>query len=121
MTLDTPRTPDIPEAARTLRIRTLNDAFRTTFVGGAVLLTSGVQAVETETLERLIHAVQTFCDFTPDNDPYGEHDFGAVEIDGRKFFWKVDTYDTDMQYASPDASDPEQTVRVLTIMLAEEY
>ena len=56
--------------------------------------------------------------FTPRSDPYGEHDFDAFELDGRKLFWKIDIYDADERYGSPD---PAVTSRVLTIMLAEEY
>ena len=55
------------------------------------------------------------------NDPHGEHDFGSFALAGRKFFWKIDAYDADMQFGSEDPTDPEKTTRVLTIMLAEEY
>ena len=66
-------------------------------------------------------AVQAFNDFDQDNDPYGEHDFGRIEIEGQVFFWKIDYYDQSMQSASEDPSDPHKTMRVLTLMLAEEY
>ena len=59
--------------------------------------------------------------FTTENDPYGEHDFGSVTIDGTNLFWKIDYYDLSLQYGSSDPSDPAQTARVLTITLAEEY
>jgi hypothetical protein len=70
---------------------------------------------------RIRELVETFSAFTHDNDPYGEHDFGAIEHDGTRVFWKIDYYDTDYQYGSSDPSDPAQTRRVLTIMLADEY
>jgi hypothetical protein len=62
-----------------------------------------------------------FDSFTPDNDPYGEHDFGAFEHEGQRIFWKIDYYAPDMEHGSEDPADPKQTVRVLTIMLASEY
>ena len=42
----------------------------------------------------------------PDNDPYAEHDFGAIKLNGNTFFWKFDYYDLDLQMHSPDPSDP---------------
>ena len=57
--------------------------------------------------------------FTPDNDPHGEHDFGSFEYAGKTIFWKVDCYDRDLNYGSPDPADENVTERVLTVMLAE--
>jgi hypothetical protein len=58
---------------------------------------------------------------TPDNDPYGERDFGAFERNGERIFRKIDYYDPTLSTGSEDSSDRKQTVRVLTIMLASEY
>ena len=60
-------------------------------------------------------------DFTPDNDPHNEHDFGSFEIDDLKFIFKHDYYDKSMQYGSEDPGEPKKTTRVLTIMLTDEY
>jgi hypothetical protein len=103
------------------RIRELNDAFRTTMTGGKVLLTAGVDALPSDVKAMVIRKVATFSDFTPDNDPHGEHDFGSFELAGRKFFWKIDLYDAKLEFGSEDPTDPSKTTRVLTIMLAEEY
>jgi hypothetical protein len=105
----------------TNRIRELNDAFRTTFAGGKVMLTAGVDALPLEVQMPVIGRVMTFSDFTPDNDPHGEHDFGSFELAGHKFFFKIDYYDATLEYGSEDPSDPAKTTRVLTIMLASEY
>lgn len=106
---------------QTTRIRELNDVFRTTWLTGTVYLTSGIQSLEDATQSRIVEAVQGFDAFTPDNDPHGEHDFGAVTVNGYKVFWKIDYYDLTMQYGSDDPANPAITKRVLTVMLASEY
>jgi len=104
------------------RIRVLNDNFRSTFVGGRVLMTAGVDALPIDTKARVLLAVQSFNKFTNDNDPHREHDFGNFEIEGQSYFFKVDYYDAlDMNSGSEDPADPEKTARVLTIMRADEY
>ena len=45
----------------------------------------------------------------------------SLEFEGRKFFFKIDCYDTKMEFGSPDPADPEVLARALTIMLASEY
>jgi hypothetical protein len=103
------------------KIRALNDAFRATMTGGNVLLTAGVDALPSDVKAMVIRRVATFSDFTADNDPHGEHDFGSFEVGGRKLFWKIDYYDAAMEFGSEDPIDPSKTTRVLTIMLASEY
>jgi hypothetical protein len=102
-------------------IRTLNDALRTTFEGGRVLVTQGVRTLPLELNAAALQAVQAFDAFTPENDPYGEHDFGSFELQGARIMWKIDYYDPSLTGGSEDPADPEVTTRVLTIMLAEEY
>jgi len=105
----------------TERIRELNDAFRSTFGGGRVVMTSSVDELPPMVKADALHKVATFAEFTKDNDPHGEHDFGSFELVSRKFFWKIDYYDNDLRCGSEDPADPEKTVRVLTLMLAEDY
>ena len=106
---------------RTARTREFNDALRSTFKGGRVLVTSGVSALGVEAVAAVLDRVRAFNDFTEENDPNGEHDFGAFEIEGNGFFFKIDYYDPTMDAGSEDPSYPAQTTRVLTIMLASEY
>jgi hypothetical protein len=106
---------------RTLRIRQLNDAFRATLEGGKAFITPGVSALGSEFGLMALSAVRAFDTFSADNDPYGEHDFGAVTVTDEKLFWKIDYYDLSMDFGSKDPADPAQTTRVLTILLAEEW
>lgn len=103
------------------QIRILNDALRTTLTGGQVMVTAGVAALGADMQARVIAAVQAFDAFTGDNDPWGEHDMAALEVDGTRIFFKIDYLDPTLTLASADPVDPALTHRVLTIMLAEEY
>lgn len=98
----------------------LNDAFRSTFRGGQVFLTRGVSALDEASLTRLLASVQT-SPIDPGDDPYGEHDFGALEHDGVRYFWKIDCHGRGLATASPNVADPAVTCRVLTVMRADEY
>ena len=62
-----------------------------------------------------------FADFDGDNDPWGEHDFGAFDFAGRRLFWKIDYYGPDLVHGADDPGDLADTFRVMTIMLASEY
>lgn len=106
---------------RTARIRALNDTLRQTFIGGRVLVTRGVRALPLAVNATILEGVRTFAAFTKDNDPHGEHDFGSLTVADHQIFWKIDCYDTSCTAGSDDPSDPAQTTRVLTIMLASEY
>ena len=100
------------------KVRLLNDNFRTTFIGGQVLLSYGVSELPIDIKARALLTVKTFKDFTSGNDPYGEHDFGSFELADDTFYWKIDLYE------EPDvksANGERVVTRVLTIMLAEEY
>lgn len=112
---------DATSADKVLRIRELNEAFRATFSGGKVVTTASVAALPDMVVAEALQQVASFDEFTEDNDPHGEHDFGAFELCGRQFFWKIDYYDKNLQQGSEDPSDPEKTTRVLTLMLAEDY
>ena len=103
------------------RIAALNDSLRRHHTGGRLFLTSGVARMGDEAIPGVLTTVAAFTAFSDDNDPYGEHDFGAFEHDGARLFWKIDYYDKDLRFGSPDPADPAVTTRVLTVMLADEY
>ena len=103
-------------------IQELNDAFRARGIGqGLVLVTDGIATCGEAYVAKAVSAVRRFNTFNADNDPHGEHDFGAIELEGQKVFWKIDLYDLEMQGYTPDPCNPALTRRVLTIMLASEY
>lgn len=121
--------------SRAERIARLNDlARRAMGIACVVVATEGIRALPEGDQSRLRELVETFDAFTPDNDPYGERDFGAIYqgADGVwatlrpvdvavTVFWKIDAYDRALRFGSEDPADPALTRRVLTIMLACEY
>ena len=102
-------------------IATLNDKFRKSFIGGEVLLSAGIAAMSSEDKANIVSLVQNFDNFNENNDPYGEHDFGAFDYKGNKIFWKIDYYDLNNEYMSENPANPDITNRVLTILLSCEY
>ena len=118
---------------KSAQIAELNDRFRRCFgmpgrkagsaVPGQVVSTRSIATLPSVIQVQIWNAVIGFDDFSEDNDPHGEHDFGAFEIDGTdRFFWKIDYYaDASCKFGSEDPSDITRCYRVLTIMRAEEY
>jgi len=103
------------------QLSVLNDQFRTTGIGGMIVMTPGIQCLDRDTQIALFAQIRDYDDFSPDNDPYSEHDFGRVEIGDQVIFWKIDYYDRDLIHCSPNPANPDCTTRVLTVMLAQEY
>jgi hypothetical protein len=110
-----------PSPSRQELIRELNDGFRIDGPGAGWVITRGVRALGQNLIARAIARVRDFDRFDADNDPHGEHDFGAFEVCGQALLWKIDYYDLELTYASEDPADATVTTRILTIMLAEEY
>ena len=122
-------------SSRSERIARLNDRARQAMgLVCVAVATEGFLALPKEDQSRVRELVETFDAFTPDNDPYGERDFGAIYQDGdgrwttarpalpaETVFWKIDAYDRDLRFGSEDPADPAVTRRVLTMMLASEY
>jgi hypothetical protein len=103
------------------RIRSLNDDLRRNLSIGTAVMTLGVAALGPALVERVVRAVATFEDFNDENDPHGEHDFGMLNVEGHRLFYKIDYFDKSLTVHSPDPADPNVTERVITLMLAEEY
>ena len=105
----------------TQSIAPLNDQARTTLTNCKLIITRGIDFLGNDAVDRILDLVMRFDDFSERNDPFGEHDFGAIEYEGNTVFWKIDYFDLDLMNHSPDPSDTHVTRRVLTIMLGEEY
>lgn len=106
---------------QTCTIRSINDELRTTGKGGQIFITTGIRFRGEAFIMAVNKALKTFNDFTPENDPYGDHDFGRMEVEGVPILWKIDYYDTELKYGSDNPADPSVSSRVLTMMLANEY
>lgn len=111
-----------PAPLKNKRIRELNDQFRRSGQGrGSIMLTQGIQGMGGDFVQRTLVGVRAFDAFSEETDPWGEHDFGALEIDGEKVFFKIDYYTPDLTAGSENPANGGETHRVLTIMLASEY
>ena len=116
------------ELNRLFTIRALNDALRARaglpFFGRSqdrILITQGIAALPPLDQIEIVAKVRAFEDFSDDNDPHGEHDFGSFEHGSERIFWKIDYYDAALEQGSEDPADPQVTARVLTILLALEW
>jgi len=123
--------------SRSERIARLNDRARQAMgLACVAVATEGFRSLPEGEQSRVRELLETYDAFTPDNDPYGERNFGAIyrDADGRwstgypvqgnpteKVFWKIDAYDRALRFGSEDPANPAVTLRVLTIMLASEY
>lgn len=127
--IETTETAD-DEATIAVAIAEQNDRFRNTWgadhsVLGQIVFTRGVADLSPVAKAIIMQRVQHFSEFTKDNDPYGDHTFGAFEFEiaGNSYsiFWKIDLYDTAYNMGSENPSDVSVTRRVLTILHASEY
>ena len=77
---------DQPDTTRTAIIRNLNDQFRKTFSGGAVVITAGIAALDEATQQRIFAAIQAFDAFDETMTRLG----GAKQsLDGRQLFARL--------------------------------
>lgn len=108
--------------SRTGRIAYLNDRLRRHLKGGQLAVTRGILDLYGGVyVIEIVERVRAFEDFSADNDPYCERDFGAFDFLGHRINWKIDYYDLDMRYRSANPANPAVTTRLLTVMLAAEY
>ncbi len=109
------------ESTNAAEVRRLNDQLRCKWIGGRIILTNGIAALDEPLVSKILAAVASFDAFDKENDPYGEHDCAILTVDNINVLFKIDYYDNSMSQGSEDPSDPSITTRVLTVMRAEEY
>jgi len=102
-------------------IRSLNDQLRRSQVGGKVMLSAGLVALFEKDLAAVVELVRAFDDFSEDNDPYGEHDFGAFEYQGQTINWKIDYHALDIQHGSENPANAAITKRVFSIRKEKQF
>jgi len=61
-----------------------------------VVCTQGFHCLEPETQQKVFQQIQTYNDWDSGNDPYGEHDFGVIEADDEKFYFKIDYWNKEL-------------------------
>ena len=104
----------------TALVRMKNDELRQTLVpssDASVILSREVS--QHPALQHILEAVRTFDDFNDGNDPYKEHDFGAVKVTGELFYFQMSHYDKDPRRNS-DAMHGYNHF-VITVMHSSEY
>jgi hypothetical protein len=94
---------------------------RIQLIGGLAVITPGVAALGPDAVNRIVKTIAVFDDFSHENDPHEEHDFGSFIAEGETLFFKIDYYDKSLKMHSPDPSDLTVTERVITVMLASDY
>ncbi len=115
------------------RVAAQNDAFRAHECTGApyssgevlrgrLVCTAAVAAMGQSFVVATCIAVAGQSSFSEEDDPDGYHDFGAVEVEGRRVWWKIDLFsDEELRWGAERLDDPSRTVRVLTILFPEDW
>lgn len=109
------------DPAVTQRLRQLNNAFRKTGEGGITTISMAVHAIGPKAVSEIRAAIAAFTGFDSSGSEESEHDYGTINYQGQMVYWKIDYFDEDVAFASSDATDPDVTVRVMTILLASDF
>lgn len=124
--VDTISAVDFVTALKKATVQIQNDTFRK--AGplpdeniGRWVMTHGIDAEGPAFVTKVVEAVRTFDAFDEDADPYGTHEMGSFQIEGKTVWFKLDLYDESYEYGSPEPTDVAQTRRVLTILFPHEY
>lgn len=111
-----------------------NDAFRTALgpadwngqvLRGRVVVTRGILALGPDFVAAALTLTRRDTTFMDDHGADGARSFGMPDVPHEdhaiRIYWKIDLYDNDALMGPEVESDPEQTIRVLTLCLPDEY
>lgn len=88
---------------------------------GKWVCTASIHAEGPDFVFACFRAVCAYDDFTEDNDPFGSHEMGFMEVRGKKVWWKIDFYNPTYEAGSENPSSLNDTRRVLTILFPSDY
>lgn len=115
----------LPASVPVTPIGRANDDFRCnpqSIFRGSFYTSRGVRALGGDFMITALRAAMSDTNFTPENDPYGDHDRGFLTINGVRVWWKIDCYEkgSNFRFGSDDPTDPTKTERVMTLFFPEE-
>ena len=90
---------------------------------GLIVMTQSLSALDPMFIMRARIAIGHLDVFEPDNDPERFHDFGSVEIEGQKVWFKIDLFEagSGKRYGAETPDNPATTERVMTLMLPSDW
>jgi hypothetical protein len=98
------------------KIIELNDQLRSTFKGGRVQMTRDFFELDARLRGRAAYVMSKYNKF----DDSSNHDCGVFIFAGYSFEWRIEYRRPDGTGVSTDPSDPEKTLRVLTLYVADD-
>jgi hypothetical protein len=77
-------------------------------------------ALPKEEQAEITQRIQSLAAATLDVEPSADLDSGSFECVGKTILWKIEFFDIQLRFSSPNPADEWVTRRVITVMLAEE-
>ncbi len=89
-------------------------------LNGRIVVTPGVAEKGIVFVRNAVVACAMDGNFSDFTDPYADHSFGTLDVQGDRLYWQIDLYDADCECGSSAPADPSKTHRVVTIMFPME-
>lgn len=89
-------------------------------LNGRIVVTPGVAEKGIAFVRNAVVACAMDGSFTDFTDPYLNHSFGTLDVQGERLYWEIGLYDADCEGGSLAPADPSKTHRVVTIMFPME-